>query len=107
MHIKNLLRAISFMIMIAITSPAIASYRIIDKPSADSVSKADSIMAQQILQRVAEIQSMDKSNLSPAEKAALRKELKTMRDDAEHSHGVYISIGAAIIIILLLILILR
>jgi len=107
MHIKNLLRVISFMILIVITSPAIASYRMIDKPLADSVSKADSIMAQQILQRVAEIQSMDKSNLSPSEKASLRKELKTMRYEAEHSHGVYISVGAAIIIILILILILR
>ena len=107
MRIKNFLRVISFVILIAITYPATASSVIINNVPKDSVSKADSMRAQQILQRVAEIQSMDKSNLSPSEKVSLRNELKSMRDEVRHSNGVYISVGAAIVIILLLILILR
>jgi len=106
MRIKNLLKILCFVIVIALANPVKASSVIIDKPTTDSVSKADSIMAQQIMKRVAEIQSMDKSNLSSSDKAKLRKELKAMHNEAVGSHGVYISVGA-IIIILLLILILR
>jgi len=61
-----------------------------------------------IVQRVNEIQAMDRSDLSPAEKKALRKELKQLKNSADGLDSkVYLSIGAIIIIILLLILILR
>lgn len=60
-----------------------------------------------IVNRVEEIRKMDKSNLTRAEKKALRKELREMKDQARAmSGGVYLSVGAIIIIILLLILIL-
>ncbi|MEI9955026.1 MAG: hypothetical protein WDM90_01610 [Ferruginibacter sp.] len=62
----------------------------------------------EITARVAEIQAMDKTNLTTSEKKALRKELTAMKNKADGlSRGVYISVGAVIIIILLLILILR
>lgn len=62
---------------------------------------------EKITNRVEEIRKMDKSNLSRAEKRALRKELKEMKEQAKAlSGGVYLSVGAIIIIILLLILIL-
>jgi len=60
-----------------------------------------------IVNRVEEIRSMDKSNLTRIEKKALRKELREMKDKARAlSGGVYLSVGAIIVIILLLILIL-
>lgn len=61
-----------------------------------------------IVARVGEIQNMDKTALSSSEKSSMRKELKTMKREADGlDRKVYISVGAIIIIILLLILILR
>lgn len=60
-----------------------------------------------IVNRVEEIRKMDKSNLTKAERKALRTELRQMKEQARAmSGGVYLSVGAIIIIILLLILIL-
>ena len=68
----------------------------------------DSKVFAHIIQRVNEIQAMDKSNLSASEKKALRKELKELKHQADGLDSkVYLSVGAIIIIILLLILILR
>ena len=73
-----------------------------------SDSLKDAKIAAHIVQRVNEIQAMDLSALSPAEKKALRKELMQMKRDSDGLDSkIYISIGAAIIIVLLLILILR
>lgn len=61
----------------------------------------------EIVNRVNEIKSMDKSNLTRAEKKELRSELKDMKTEARAmGGGIYLSVGAIIIIILLLILIL-
>lgn len=61
---------------------------------------------QVMLDRLNEINAMDKSNLSFSEKRELRREVKAIKKSmAEHTNGVYISVGAAIIIVLLLILI--
>lgn len=60
-----------------------------------------------IVNRVEEIRKMDKSNLTRAEKKALRKELREMKEQARGlDQKVYLSVGAIIIIVLLLILIL-
>jgi hypothetical protein len=65
------------------------------------------VQLERIVNRVDEIKSMDKSDLSRAEKKALRKELKELKSQARAiGGGVYLSVGAIIIIILLLILIL-
>jgi len=63
-------------------------------------------LIQQMKDRVEEIKSMDKSQLTKEERKALRTELKDMKKEARAVTGVYISIGALIIIILLLIIIL-
>lgn len=66
-----------------------------------------SAMLSRITARVAEIEKMDKTNLSSAEKKALKKELKGMHKDAAGLDSkVYLSVGAIIIAILLLLLIL-
>ena len=60
-----------------------------------------------IKNRAEEIKAMDKSNLTKAERKALRQELKGMKKEAKAIQGgVYLSVGAIIIIILLLILLL-
>lgn len=65
------------------------------------------VQFEKLTSRVEEIRKMDKSDLSRAEKKALRKELKELKTQANAMKGgVYLSVGAIIIIILLLILIL-
>jgi hypothetical protein len=64
--------------------------------------------AEQIKLRVEEIKSMDKSQLTSAEKKELRSEMKMMRKEAKAmgGGGIYISLAGILIIILLLIIIL-
>ena len=63
--------------------------------------------AERLIKRLEEIKAMDKSNMSRAEKKALRKEVKDIRATLKSTgNGVYLSVGAIIIIILLLILLL-
>jgi hypothetical protein len=58
--------------------------------------------------RVEQIKAMDRSQLSRADRKALREELRNMNKEARaiSSGGIYISLGALIIIVLLLILLL-
>lgn len=78
-----------------------------NKNSKTELTTAQKVKLERLTNRVEEIRSMDKSNLSKQERRALRKELKEMKKQArELSGGVYLSVGAIIIIILLLILIL-
>lgn len=59
------------------------------------------------LDRLEEIKNMDRSELTRAEKRALRKEVRAIKGEvAAAKGGVYLSVGAIIIIILLLILLL-
>ncbi len=60
------------------------------------------------LLRLKEIQGMDRSALSSAERKSLRKEVRSLKHKIKRdgNKGVYLSVGAIIIIILLLILIL-
>ena len=71
-------------------------------------STRDAAVVSQMMVRLNEIQAMDKTSLSPAEKKDLTKELMKMKKKADGlDNKVYLSVGAIIIIILLLILILR
>jgi len=62
-------------------------------------------LVQQMKDRVEYIKTMDRSQLTKAERKALRTELKSMKKESRAVTGVYISVGALIIIILLLIII--
>lgn len=63
--------------------------------------------AEVLKNRLEEIKAMDKSEMTRAERKALRKEVKAIKTElATTSNGVYLSVGAIIIIILLLILLL-
>ncbi len=73
------------------------------KPAAKTAENAE---AQAMIERLNEINAMDKSKLSSAEKKNLRKEVKSIRSNLRDvSGGVYIS-GAAVVIIVVLLLIL-
>ncbi|MDT3402781.1 hypothetical protein [Mucilaginibacter terrae] len=64
---------------------------------------------EEIKTRVDEIRAMDKSQLTKADRKALRAELKDLKKEANAAStggGIYLSVGAIIIIILVLILIL-
>ena len=66
-----------------------------------------SMEAKVLMDRLEEIKSMDKSNMTSSEKKELRQEVKQIRSEMkELGGGVYLSAGALIIILLLLILIL-
>jgi hypothetical protein len=63
--------------------------------------------ATELQKRLAEINALDKKDLSRGEKRALRVEVRNIEKEmAEISGGVYLSIGAIILIALLLILLL-
>lgn len=70
------------------------------------VSKPPSTVKNEVLLlRLNEIKDMDKSDLKPSEKKALRKEVRSIKQQlADGGGGIYISAGAIIIILLLIIL---
>lgn len=103
---KAIIVVLFFAVALPSTSTAIAATPTLTVPVSDSAH--DARVLSKIVLRVTEIQNMDKSNLSPAEKKELRKELRDMKTTADGlNRGVYLSVGAIIIIILVLILILN
>lgn len=94
------------LVSLACTAPTFASTV---TPVTTEISNAPATDAKTevLLNRLKEIKAMDKSDLSRAERKALRKEVKEIKATMKASNnGVYLSVGAIIIIILLLILIL-
>ncbi len=109
MHVKNILRIAAFAIVMAITLPVRANTTsTADSTLPNSAATTKELRAQQMLYRLEEIRTMDKSSLTKEQKKELRKEVKAMRKEAKRDEikGIYLSIGAVIIIVLLLILIL-
>ena len=75
--------------------------------SMPSSTKTEAAEANVLLNRVYEINAMDKSRLSASERRQLRKEVRSAKKRLKESGGgVYLSVGAIIIIVLLLILLL-
>ncbi|MBL0146755.1 MAG: hypothetical protein IPP48_14535 [Chitinophagaceae bacterium] len=100
MNIKNFLKILT---VVAFSVFIVPSYS--KAATIPSDSTTDSKIALQIIQRVTQIQNMDKTTLTPSEKSDLKKELRQMKQQADGlDKRVYLSIGAIIIIILLLIL---
>ena len=100
---KNIIR-MTILILLIVLGQSFSS----QAASVPSDSTRDAAVASQMMVRLNEIQAMDKTSLSPAEKKDLTKELMKMKKQADGlDNKVYLSVGAIIIIILLLILILR
>ena len=108
MNAKNIVRVAAFAVVMAIAMPAKSNNLATDSTQPASTADMKEARGQQMLQRLEEIRSMDKSTLTRAERKDLRKEVKEIRKEARRDEikGIYLSIGALIIIILLLILIL-
>src|ERR1043166_4567545 len=108
MTAKIMLRITSLAILMAIALPATSSTLIVPGSfQTSSSAKTENPRAQQLLQRLAEIKGMNKSEMTHLEKKNLRKEVKGIRKEMKAiSGGVYLSVGAIIIIVLLLILLL-
>jgi hypothetical protein len=69
--------------------------------------KTEQMIANALINRLEQIKSMDKSNMTKVEKKELRKEVKSIKANLRSTgNGVYLSVGAVIIIVLLLILLL-
>jgi hypothetical protein len=70
------------------------------------LTEAQQLRVEQIVKRVEEIRSMDKSNMSRTEKKELRQELTTMKKEASaiSNGGIYLSVTALLVIIIILIL---
>ena len=94
------------MLSMATTVPSFANNNPNEKaPITNTVDEKAKVDA--MINRIKEIRDMDKSDLTRAERKALRKEVKEIKATLKASNnGVYLSVGAIIIIILLLILIL-
>jgi hypothetical protein len=114
MNIKKTIGILPLFVIMAMSSPAKACSTFAASkalPAAYTVND-DSLKIEQMETRLAQIQSMDPSEMSPSDKREVKKELIAMKNEATamqyHDHGgggLYISLGAAIIIILLLIII--
>jgi len=105
MSIKKFFKIVPFFVFIAFAVPVKSTAAINLKSTSDSTENA--ILLTEIVNRVTEIQNMDKTNLGASEKMELKKELKSLKQKADGlNKRVYLSVGAIIIIILLLILIL-
>lgn len=106
MTAKNIFRVAAIVLLIAMALPASSSNIVAGSFPANSAPKPEDAKDRQLLQRLEDIRSMDKSDMSRLEKKSLRKEVKGIKKEMKSRGGVYLSIGAVIIIILLLILIL-
>ncbi len=99
-----LMTAVSLLSFVPTTSKAEA---IINSKEKIEMTAEQAQQAQVMMNRLEEIKTMDKSEMTRVEKKALRKEVKTIKTAmADLNGGVYLSVGAIIIIVLLLILLL-
>lgn len=101
---KNLrLKMIIASLLMALTIAPIQAENSTERPV---MTHSDSIRVNALVARIDEIKELDKSNLAPAEKKALRKEVREMKREVREGNGIYLSLGAIIVTLLLLILLL-
>jgi hypothetical protein len=107
MKTKKILRIAIFVMLIAIAVPANSAIPSLANSKPNSPAKTENPRAQELLQRLEEINGMNKTEMTRVEKKDLRKEVKEIKKEMKAiKGGVYLSVGAIIIIILLLILLL-
>jgi hypothetical protein len=102
MKINNLAKTMFVVLLLGITCPSMAA-----STPGNSIYSTSGTRATELQNRLEEIDALDKTELSRAEKKVLRKEVKEIKKElATMAGGVYLSIGAIILIALLLILLL-
>ncbi|TVQ86243.1 MAG: hypothetical protein EA393_12460 [Bacteroidetes bacterium] len=88
------------------TSKALIAVTEAEMSMVTSAEAVETAYANALMDRLNEINEMDKSAMSSSEKNDLRKEVRAIQKEQRPTGGVYISVGAAILIVLLLILLL-
>lgn len=104
---KKLIAYLAAALLLVTFAPIQSKAETEKNPTAISITENESAEVKAMINRVNEINAMDKSAMSSSEKKELRKELRTIKRDVNgHSHGgtVYISGGVILLIILLIIL---
>lgn len=101
---KNKFYLFTLAITFLFISPSVFGNTPGSKPELTSEQK---VRLEQIVRRVEEIRTIDRSGLTRAERKQLKEELRQLKQEAKvMKGGVYLSVGAIIIIILVLILLL-
>lgn len=92
-----------FMILLFTVTPLVSIHATeTDPPKTVTELPAD---VRVMINRIEEIKEMDKSEMSRAEKRALRKEARALKAEVRSTgNGLYISAGAVIVILLLIII---
>lgn len=103
--------AILFFAMVALNTPESRAGQPNVSPSVTIVETHAALTAREVkglTNRLKEIRTLSKTNLTAGEKASLREEVITIREqlNTAAAGGVYISVGALILIIILLIILL-
>ena len=102
---KNLLKVGFFLMLITVAIPSNSMNNVASNPTGTAAPLNESD-ASRLTNRLNEIESIDRSNLSLPEKRELRREVKAIKKTMDSGGGVYISVGALILIIVLLIILL-
>lgn len=109
MKSKFLLLAFTLMLVVTTTLNATPATKkaLAEKVMAMTAEQKEARIAE-MKQRVQIIKAMDRSQLSRAERKALREELRNMNKEAKaiSNAGIYLSLGAIIVIVVLLLLLL-
>ncbi len=104
---KKLIACMAAALLLVTFAPIQSKAETEKNPTSISSTENESAEVKALINRVNEINAMDKSAMSSSEKKELRKELRSIKRDVnEHSHGgaVYISGGLLVLIIVLIIL---
>jgi hypothetical protein len=93
-------------IMLLIMTPAQAKETSSAAPTTTTLTAEESAKVTALVNRVNEINAMDRSSMSRSEKKELRNELRSIKREVNHTQGsvVYISGGLLVLIIVLIIL---
>ena len=101
MKTTQIIKCFMVMIFLSVITPTFAV--VVDPVASTPATETPEAKVARLQQRIEEIKSMDKSKLSKAERKALRKEVKNMRDEVKAvSGGIYIGLGALLVILILL-----
>lgn len=101
MKMHYFVRSLWMLIFLAVSSPSMAS------AGHDPVTEKPEAEVTRLKNRLEEIKTLDKHQLSATEKKALRMEVREIKKNlATMSGGVYLSVGGILLIALLLILLL-
>ena len=105
MNLQKLQRIVLIVMCITLTLPAFSTAA---TPYTESTAPVNNDTREgYLINRLQEIKTITKNDLSRVEKKALRKEVKEIKKELRATqNGIYLSVGAIIIIVLLLILLL-